>query len=274
MDSLANFIAFSELTGLNNPLFGNESNRDTFYFDAYHNIGNQAIHCLETNVNDLSENLNIVCADDPLPEVSFIPSDIRVAPDGFVYLAGERDSVGSRYGWVAKWTSDGNLIWSKSYRCSESIPDGVSFFYGLDFLPNGNMVITGQAREPVSQSSPRYNWLLILDENGCFNGDCADFITIDSDIVGVENLESPTPTETLCRIWPNPVRSHFTLSIAEEGDIAIYNAQGMTILGPSRVEAGIMNCTANDWAVGMYLVCFSQKNCTTSVMVPMIVLPK
>jgi len=272
LDSNGSFVSSEELSGLNSPLLSNLTGRDTFFFDSYNISNNQVIHCLKTYQGDFSNNLSIVCSDNLTNEISLIPSDLKVAPSGFAYTVGERDSANTRIGWLAKWTNSGELIWNKFYHCSVAQPDGNCFFYGIHFLPDGNIVLAGQARETSSQFSPRYNWLLTLDDDGCYNGDCNETVTVVSEIVAAGNPVVLTPTDW--RIWPNPANDYITITTARKGWLTVYNATGASVTAAIPTPAGVSHYPVSDWPTGVYFVRFWEENGNNGSMQTLLVLSR
>jgi hypothetical protein len=149
---------------------------------------------------------------------------------------------------------EGEVLWNKFYRFSNAFPDGVCRFNALNFTSNGGLVIAGTASEYNAPSAKDYDWLLTLDANGCFNGDCADTITIPSVIVASHDI---SVQEDNIIVYPNPAYDQIHLSNqdvnASNSWFQLFDISGKVILNERITNATTtLNIPANTPS-GLYL---------------------
>lgn len=238
------------------PFLTRQLSANSFFLIDIDDIGSTQSICLNGFNESIDSTAQPFCAGSfPLQDLLYI-SDTKTDQAGNVYVAGEYNFPSNhKLGWLSKWSAQGDLLWQKFYRFSTVFPDGNSSFNGLDFLPNKKgLVLAGTARENAPPAAGKgYDWLLTLDENGCFNGDCGDTVSVTATIVST--LEQ-SDTATQIAIYPNPCKTQFNLEIKDltkqEATLQCFDLTGRMVLRQT-VLSGTNPIITNQLPSGIYI---------------------
>jgi len=168
----------------------------------------------------------------------------------------------TRNGWAFLMDINGNIVWEhlildRRLYSGGFFIDGVKTYDGYALFGGGSI-----ESEPNSQwSDDPVAWLVNLDENGCFNGECNDYIVIENDSTYYSfNLDFTTeiipeiPYQA-SKIYPNP--SNGIINIEHQNNeykhIQIINMQGQSIFENSTdTKKSIINIRGIE--EGMYVI--------------------
>lgn len=165
--------------------------------------------------------------------------------------------------WCFLIDHDGRLLWERLItdtrrRYGGWVNDGEDIFDGFQIT---GYVLAGVSDGKSLPGSPYINdpdiWLLTLDENGCWNGDCGEYIVIDSDSTTLTSVaEAPAPASA--RLYPNPSRGLVTLELPARAihrpyEATVSNLQGQ-VLSRFRVRGPETTLHLAGFAPGIYLV--------------------
>jgi len=159
------------------------------------------------------------------------------------------------HNFVERYNVNGKLIWKKIYRdevLGLSFPLG--FSDGCSVTPSGNILISGSGFKEVDMAPPPYGisavWVLSIDENGCFNGNCSDTIVINSIAITKTN---ELPEFDDLKIYPNPVQYFFRIegSIEATYSVQVHDSFGRLMYSnPNYSNLQVIN--TDDWITGIY----------------------
>ncbi len=134
--------------------------------------------------------------------------DIKATLDGNYIGAGESgieipDEPGMSSGWLMKFSSNGDSIWSR-YDLAPFPPHYTNdhFFGGVGVLSSGNIVAAGAA----SEGNKYHIWLVKVTPDGCLD-------TLFCGLVGVGDVVEPVQTPLAVLAYPNPTTEYLTLEI-------------------------------------------------------------
>jgi hypothetical protein len=155
-------------------------------------------------------------------------------------------------GFITKTRHDGSLVWSKLYYFP-STSDEFTVIRSVDVLPDGRIATIGV--QEIQNSF--YQWLMILDENGCFNGNCNDIIELTEDIVNTQLLTNATQLT----IYPNPMLNDQLLYIhtGELGTMQVFNQLGV-LMTELQLSVGTNEMRTTSLTNGMYYYRFRTKD--------------
>lgn len=129
-------------------------------------------------------------------------------------------------GWIAKISSDGELLWQRGYFLDE-MPAAFFEFRDVDECPDGSLVAVGTTE--VVETSNYNAWVVKLDSEGCFDADdCTGYNNL---IVGTE--EVPTIDIKKVEFFPNPTTTSLTIlsnDINKHRSVQIIDVFGKTII--------------------------------------------
>jgi Secretion system C-terminal sorting domain len=216
IDTTGNLIEHKDIVGT--PLIASWPQSDTFYLASYKSAGGLEYYCLKTYAGSISNLVSTKCSENSSSTTSDFTRNMRVNSEGNVFILGASvlQNGSNRVAHLSKWSSDGNLLWKKNYKLSDFMAQNVEFS-DIGFLSNGNLVLSGYASN--------YEWLLLLDENGCFEGDCSDLITLPSSIVSTK--EHQDLEKNKLNIYPNPANNEITIECPFDGNLRLYDSQGI-----------------------------------------------
>lgn len=112
----------------------------------------------------------------------------------------------ARYGWLYKFSSDGDLIWELKVPPPAEFDlgawDEAASFYGVGVLPDSSIVASGILRDKDGLQFP---WLVKVTNDGCLDTICPDIQTSTPSIV----------LETGLDIYPNPASDYIFIQHTE-----------------------------------------------------------
>ncbi len=262
LDTTGNLIESKVLPAAGQPLIASRPNSDTFYVTESKRIGTHYYYCLHTYVGSINNLIGTACSDDLNAATSDYESDMRVDQQGNVFTVGstvlEGDSL--PIGHVAKWSSSGALLWKKSYRLG-AYPQGVAVFSNLDFASNDKILLSGSGNNNYTLLFPlRFNWLLTLDENGCYDSNCDDLVILDASIVPTKEIAKSQEIDF--QVYPSPASTELKLNCPSAGQIRVFDTQGRTILEKS-VTSGVLSLPLANYPLGLYFIQFSDSKSAT-----------
>ena len=111
-------------------------------------------------------------------------------------------------GWCFLMDTDGTLLWERTIADNTKDPISGIFRYGIEtingFAIAGEIGITNDARTQDV-------WLLTLDENGCWNGNCNEYIIITGDTTSITGTDDVLLTKGSIKSYPNPTGGVLTI---------------------------------------------------------------
>jgi Secretion system C-terminal sorting domain len=189
------------------------------------------------------------CSENSSSTTSDYTRNMRTASDGSVYILGAAilQNQTNRVAHLSKWTSNGNLLWKKNYKLANYLSDNIEFS-DIGFLTNGKLVLSGYA--------PKHEWLLFLDENGCYEGDCTDLIALPSSIISIK--ENQDLEKNKLSIYPNPTNNEITIECPFDGYLRLYNSQGILQKVDYKLK-GISSLSFKNYTEGIYFLQLTDK---------------
>ena len=176
------------------------------------------------------------------------------------------------YGWMAKLSPEGELLWEKHYYDDRAITPVMSF-RDVELTEDGGLVMTGQIWnrdsvyvEEVDSTFIVLNrdiWVVKTDLDGCLHPDCGENEVIYLDVPKVNRVtleEIPT-----FQVFPNPTRHtaqlyfpNTTLLKGKETALEVFDLQGKFIekhlLKTNASMESFYELEVSDWKLGMYLL--------------------
>jgi hypothetical protein len=155
-----------------------------------------------------------------------------LTPDGHLLMAGNYLADAGDVAWIAKYSVDGDSIWSRTY-LMEGIPYVNYFFQDVKATADGGLIATGMLVDtmPGGHINPN-TWVLKLDENGCFSDDCQQDITITT--ATREVTLRPFDQEDWFLLSPNPAVWELNLRLlralpSRNGKLEMYDTSGRLV---------------------------------------------
>jgi hypothetical protein len=262
-DTLGNVIEFKDLVS-SLPNIASRVQSDTFYLSKYKIFGNHEYYCLETYIGGTSNLISTKCTDVASATSNDYIRNLRVDSKGNAYSVGTTFSQSNTVAMahVVKWSSTGNLLWKKKYELPEYVGEPC-VFNDINFLSDGKLVLSGFAHY--------HEWLLILDENGCYNGDCGDIITLPSTIVS--NKEIPNIEMGGFNIYPNPTNAEINIEFPSAGNLRLFDSQGSLWIDKT-VNQGKISFSVDNYPRGCYFAQFIDENNLQTILKKVIFLGK
>ena len=96
-------------------------------------------------------------------------------------------------GWVVKFTEEGDSIWSRYFHYWDT-PYDLHYFSDMEQMPDGGVLLCGQAYSGNAGTQQQLGWLVKLDEYGCLVPGCQ--------LVATEDIGKPQVVAM--RLYPNP----------------------------------------------------------------------
>jgi len=135
----------------------------------------------------------------------------RLADDGNLIIHGDqwREEADTWVPWLFKMTPEGEILWERFFG-HEDNPAGAPFFMeDIQLTPSGDIAASLTYVQPGPE-----NWLerskvglLILDNEGCFNGNCDTFQSL---ITDTEEFDLPKQ-ERIIQLIENPVQDQLNI---------------------------------------------------------------
>jgi len=143
-------------------------------------------------------------------------SVVETVEGDFIAVGTRFSLVGGQWiGFVAKVTTDGEIVWNHNYRYA---PDRPSFITDVALLSDGRIACSGHAETSV-QINPAESWVMVLDQDGCLEADCG--LSVDEHAANAFTL------------YPNPAHASFNLSwstgVFSEAVITMSSLEGKII---------------------------------------------
>lgn len=108
-------------------------------------------------------------------------------------------------GWSFLIDTQGNLLWERNIADVRDTYGG-RLWHGLE--TETGFVLVGDIDKINASGTPFLNdpdvWLLTLDENGCWNGNCQDYIVITGDSTSITDTREADQTAVKYGAYPNP----------------------------------------------------------------------
>lgn len=230
-----NFITFSKFNATGQLLWDREYQKvrtwttslilsDGRYWISgtdFEEIGEEWISKIYTNLVDT--NGDIISTTTNLyqsPSWSIIANS-RLYLDGNIILMGQqyREEEQKVVPWLLKMTPEGEILWERFFVHQDN-PVGAPFYFeDIEITPSGDIAASLTYTQPGGLGNSRAG-LLILDGNGCFNGNCDLFQPL---ITNTEIADLPTrkriiqlienPVQDQINIkWDSPVKGEFRLT--------------------------------------------------------------
>jgi hypothetical protein len=142
----------------------------------------------------------IIFQDSTYTDLTGLGKSIALA-DGSGYLAcgsvshNSPGDGGDINGWLVKYTASGDSLWSRYFHYWDTPYDQHSFI-DMEQMPDGGILLCGQAYSGNAGPQQQLGWLVKLDEFGCLVPGCQ--------LVATENIEG-NPQGVALRLYPNPV---------------------------------------------------------------------
>ena len=237
IDLDGNLVQFQDVPSQLSPfiLDGHVGSVDTFWagYSVFLGMNNQIYSCVSSFNNIVSQQVETICQDNLPLNISFAITDFRIDAAGNQYMIGRNPLAEESATRLMKSDANGQEIWTKFYRFSEAFPQGVCYLSTLNFIENGGLILAGHANETSDPYPKRYDWLFTLDENGCFNGNCSDTITLPSTVVATQEIIIGYTDEV--NAFPNPASHSFSLNLPKDfvvpnAFLQLYNLSGIPVM--------------------------------------------
>lgn len=163
-------------------------------------------------------------------------------------------------GWCFLIDTEGNLLWERSIA---DIRDsyGGRLWHGLE-TDNG-FVFVGDIDKDNPTGVPFLNdpevWFLTLDENGCWNGNCNQYIVITGDTTSITDTGEPEKASNEIKAYPNPTDGILTIECENcrgqemPRTVQVFDSNGRKIMETSLyAPKSIINLTHLD--NGVYII--------------------
>ncbi len=164
-------------------------------------------------------------------------------------------------GWIFKLDSEGQMLWEHIYYDTEEQHKGRMRFTGLDVF-DSNIYAAGGSSDLLADSLPvRYSnadiWLLKVDENGCYQGDCHRYIDLNNlDTTPISVEQQSAKTKPL--VYPTILTSgdHLQVSsnlVLENPIIRIWDQMGRMVMEQSIAAGFVADVSIPAVAPGVYI---------------------
>ena len=174
-------------------------------------------------------------------------------------ILGEPDSIPDDFtACLAKYTLDGEVLWSRQYRYLDLVSDDHQL-YDMRATSDGGVIFCGESYDTnadLELTEPPYQqgWLVKVDEHGCLIEDCH----LSDGTTGINSAFEHFS------IGPNPTTDYLKIFInktVNEGEIKIHDAYGRLIKTFHSDQSGttlILNLT--DLQKGAYTISLASQN--------------
>lgn len=173
-----------------------------------------------------------------------------VAAGHFGLIRSTDPPIGGTYGWVIKFSDNGDLIWVRKHQ----IVDILAHKHEINDLkptPDGGFIVVGKAQsdnnDPIAASQA---WILKLDEDGCLIPGCGDVVNTQNEAASIFELAiHPNPTTDYLNFQ---LRTHKAMQTAH---FRIVDANGQTVKEiESNLPKGTNIVPVYNWASGIYFL--------------------
>jgi len=174
-------------------------------------------------------------------------SVVETVEGDFIAVGTRFSLVGGQWiGFVAKVTTDGEIVWNHNYRYA---PDRPSFITDVALLSDGRIACSGHAETSV-QINPAESWVMVLDQDGCLEADCG--LSVDEHAANAFTL------------YPNPAHASFNLSwstgVFSEAVITMSSLEGKIIFEEVVFISNQHQIDTSNLANGYYLLSVSTQD--------------
>ena len=181
-----------------------------------------------------------------------------------VYGGMAKTYVGKGYGWVAKISKNGNVLWQRTY-LSDSTQN--AYLEALIEKPDGNLVFFGQS---FNDTLPTWHnvldvWMVGVDSLGCDVGGCE----YPTEVRGVGSGER----EASFSVYPNPTDGELTIISSLSGTFEVLTVTGQ-LVGEYAIAAGTTNLNLPAIsASGIYMGTYRPDNGTKPTTIRLVLKP-
>jgi len=168
------------------------------------------------------------------------------------------------YGWVAKISKNGNILWQRTY-LSDSTQN--AYLEALIEKPDGNLVFFGQS---FNDTLPTWHnvldvWMVGVDSLGCDVGGCE----YPTEVRGVGSGER----EASFSVYPNPTDGELTIISSLSGTFEVLTVTGQ-LVGEYAIAAGTTNLNLPAiLASGIYMGTYRPDNGTKPTTIRLVLKP-
>jgi hypothetical protein len=165
--------------------------------------------------------------------------------EGDFVAVGTRFSLvgGQLEGFVAKITTDGEILWNHNYRYA---PDRPSSIIDVALLSDGRIACSGNAEISVPNGA-RESWVMVLDQDGCLEADCGTSVN--------------EYAQEAFNIYPNPVQNTLNLSwsngLQAQSLITLQTLDGKTVVEEETFISNQHQLDTSDLPNGYYILSVS-----------------
>jgi hypothetical protein len=176
-----------------------------------------------------------------------VKSVVETEEGDFVAVGTRFSLVGGQLeGFVAKITTDGEIVWNHNYRYA---PDRPSVLNDVVLLSDGRIACCGQAEISVPNNAAE-SWVMVLDQDGCLEADCG---------TSVDELEA-----NAFNIYPNPVQNTLNLSwsngLQAQALITLQTLDGKTVVEEETFISNQHQLDTSDLPNGYYILSVSTQD--------------
>jgi hypothetical protein len=174
-------------------------------------------------------------------------SVVETEEGDFIAVGTRFSLVGGQWeGFVAKVTTDGEILWNHNYRYA---PDRPSFINDVALLSDGRIACSGLAEISVGINA-RESWVMVLDQDGCLEADCG--------------LSVNEYAQEAFNIYPNPVQNTLNLSwsngLQAQALITLQTLDGKTVVEEETFISNQHQLDTSDLPNGYYILSVSTQD--------------
>ncbi|MEZ4888558.1 MAG: T9SS type A sorting domain-containing protein [Chitinophagales bacterium] len=213
------------------------------------------------------------------------PDDFVELEDGSIIIVGFDENVPQipdedniynireSYGWMAKLSSEGELLWEKHFYDDRAITP-VMGFRDVELTLDGGLIMTGQIWnrnevyvEELDSLFVIFNrdiWVVKTDLDGCMYPDCGDNDVVYVDIPDLSPSVLTASEVPLFQVFPNPTRHQTQLYFpntnllkGKEVVLEVFDLQGRLVFEQELLggkERSFWELAVSDWRRGMYVL--------------------
>jgi hypothetical protein len=157
--------------------------------------------------NNMNQEWSIIFQDSTFDHYTYLRKSIPLS-DGSGHLAcgtvheityepGPQSNIN---GWVVKFTESGDSLWSRYFHYWDT-PYDEHYFYDMEEMPDGSVLLCGQAISGDSGPQQQVGWLVKLDEFGCLVPGCQLVAAHQPEVPEVSLLLYPNPASDILNIY-------------------------------------------------------------------------
>ena len=189
---------------------------------------------------------------------------MTVANNGDIVLCGLTRSSelgGEYYSWLARISSEGELLWERFYSYPATT-FSANPFKDVTETPDGGLAMCGLIRDTIPGQPQALNdnvWLVKVGADGCLTPNCQDSIIYLTHTREVDNAPAQIK-EVFFRAFPNPASGPLQVQFYNpvryrSARLRVFNMQGQ-LLWQAPLQKGTqeLEVPAGQWASGLYLL--------------------